>query len=159
LPTPPWLGDSTSDQVLLFSAPFDSSPQAESFFPQPTFPNYTLPEANLSFPAPPSTSPNFTLVLSPTSVGQPLTALQQTGCRLRAVNSSGITQNQSLWLRDEQGWRNQWLVGGLSPLTNYTAYSIQDGTKVSGPMYFVTKSSEQVSRMLLQSTKYSYCIS
>lgn len=29
---------------------------------------------------------------------------------------------------------------GLSPSTNYTAYAIQNGTKVAGPIYFATKS-------------------
>ena len=139
LPYVPLLGDTTSNQALLFSAPFDSSPPAGSFFPQPTYPNYTLSPANLSLPAPPP-SPNFTLVLSPTSIASPLTNLQQTGCRLTAINSTGTILNDTLWLRDIKGWRNQWLVDGLSPLTNYTAYVVQDSTKVSGPIYFVTKS-------------------
>jgi calcium channel MID1 len=45
-----------------------------------------------------------------------------------------------LWLRDQTGWRSQWLVGGLNPATNYTAFVVQDSTKISGPIYFLTKS-------------------
>ncbi|KAI5981857.1 hypothetical protein EDD15DRAFT_2158798, partial [Pisolithus albus] len=37
-------------------------------------------------------------------------------------------------------FRSQWFVEGLSPSTNYTAYAIQDRVKVSGPIYFLTKS-------------------
>ncbi|KAI6001347.1 hypothetical protein EDD15DRAFT_2158590, partial [Pisolithus albus] len=37
-------------------------------------------------------------------------------------------------------WRLQWFVEGFSPSTNYTAYVIQDRVKVSGPIYFLTKS-------------------
>ena len=49
-------------------------------------------------------------------------------------------QGEKLWLRDADGWRTEWLVGGLSPQTNYTAYALQDGTKVSGPIFLSTKS-------------------
>jgi calcium channel MID1 len=147
----PLLGDTTSNQALLLSAPFNSSPPAQSYFPQPTYPNYTLPSGNLSFPTPPSSSPNFTLVLAATSSVPPLTGLQQTGCRLSAVNSTGVVVNETLWLRDIQGWRNQWLVNDLSPVTNYTAYVIQDQTKVSGPIYFITKSGVWVVWLLRES--------
>jgi hypothetical protein len=131
--TPPFLGDTTSNQAFIFSAPFTPSVEAK-----PTYPNYTLPPANLSAPAPPSSSPNFTLVVAPSSSSLP--SLPQTACMLSAQRSTGTVRNQSLWLRDEEGWRSQWLLEGLSPATNYTAYVIQDSRKVSGPMYFVTKS-------------------
>ena len=58
---------------------------------------------------------------------------------LSAQRSSGTVRNQSLWLRDEEGWRSQWFLEGLTPATNYTAYVIQDSKKVSGPIYFATK--------------------
>lgn len=45
-----------------------------------------------------------------------------------------------LWLKDEAGWRWQWLISGLQPQTNYTAYVVQNNTKVSQPINFVTKS-------------------
>ncbi len=45
-----------------------------------------------------------------------------------------------MWLRDERGWRREWLVGRLAALTNYTVYAIQDGTRLSGPIFFTTKS-------------------
>lgn len=66
--------------------------------------------------------------------------MHQTGCLLGAQKSSGKIVSESLWLRDEEGWRTQWIIGALNPLTNYTAYVIQDKTKVSGPIFFVTKS-------------------
>lgn len=45
-----------------------------------------------------------------------------------------------MWLRDALGWRREWLVGRLAALTNYTVYAIQDDTRLSGPIYFTTKS-------------------
>jgi hypothetical protein len=133
--TPPFLGDTTSNQAIIFSAPFSPSVQTK-----PTYPNYTLPPANLSVPTPPASSPNFTLVVAPSSSSPSLPSLPQTACMLSAQGSTGTVRNQSLWLRDEEGWRSQWLLEGLSPATNYTAYVIQDNRKVSGPMYFATKS-------------------
>jgi hypothetical protein len=44
------------------------------------------------------------------------------------------------WLRDDLGWRTEWLVGQLTALTNYSVYAIQDGTRLSRPIYFTTKS-------------------
>jgi calcium channel MID1 len=131
----PFFGDTTSNQALLFSPPF-----AKPFVQVPTYPNYTLPVASLAFTdTPPSSPPNYTLVLSPTPSSS-LTSGPQTGCFLSSQNITGTIANQSLWLRDEEGWRVQWLLEGLSPSTNYTAYAIQDGTKVAGPIYFATKS-------------------
>jgi calcium channel MID1 len=58
-----------------------------------------------------------------------------------AVSTTGTIVNSSLWLRGpEDGWRMEWLLGGLAPQTNYTTFVIQDGHKVSGPINFVTKS-------------------
>ncbi|KAI9439426.1 stretch-activated Ca2+-permeable channel component-domain-containing protein [Lactarius psammicola] len=139
----PFFGDSTANEALLFSPPFLPPPPA----PQPTFPNYSLPQANISLPsAPPSqNSPNFTLFLAPLSAG--LSALPQTACAVRAGITSNTQAAQSakvlaeqLWMRDELGWRREWLVGQLTPLTNYSVYAIQDGTRLGGPIYFTTKS-------------------
>lgn len=120
---------------MLYSYPFDP-PDIDS----PTYPNYTLPDANTSFPSPPSARSvsNFSLVFAPTS--SELTTLPQTGCALRNVSSEGHVLEQQLWLRDAEGWRSEWLLGGLTPGTNYTAYTIEDDTKVSGPIYLSTKS-------------------
>ncbi|KIM79387.1 hypothetical protein PILCRDRAFT_823657 [Piloderma croceum F 1598] len=132
LNTPPLLGDTTSNGAILFSPPFAPAPNE-----QPTYPNYTLPLANLTPPTPPS-SPNFTLILSPTSSS--LAAGLQTGCKLASIQSSGNQISQTPWLRDQDGWRSQWLIGSLTSATNYTAFVIRDSTKVSGPIYLVTKS-------------------
>ena len=139
----PFFGDSTANEALLFSPPF-LPPSPES---QPTYPNYTLPEANISLPSAPSSqnSPNFTLFLAPLSAG--LTALPQTACAVRAgvTNNAQAAQSAKVvaeqpWLRDDLGWRTEWLVGQLTALTNYSVYAIQDGTRLSGPIYFTTKS-------------------
>ncbi|KAG6917218.1 hypothetical protein DXG01_003423 [Tephrocybe rancida] len=97
-------------------------------------------QANLSQPTLPKSSPNYTLLISPTNSSPSLTALPQTGCMLSSQKSTGAMTNEGLWLRDASGWRTQWLVEALSPATNYTAYVIQDSTQVGGPMYFATKS-------------------
>ncbi|KAI0245821.1 stretch-activated Ca2+-permeable channel component-domain-containing protein [Lactifluus subvellereus] len=142
----PFFGDSTANEALLFSPPF-LRPAAPA--PQPTYPNYTLPPANASFPPPSSQSqnaPNFTLFLAPLSAG--LAALPQTACAVRAGVSGSALAAQSaqvlteqFWMRDAgEGWRREWLVGGLAALTNYSVYAVQDGTRLSGPIYFTTKS-------------------
>lgn len=150
--TLPFLGDTTSNQALLFSPPFDPPT-----IPIPTFPNYTLPPANLSFPIPPSNNtPNLILVLAPTvpsHSGVSLTSLPQTGCALRAANSSGSVHNSSIVLRDATvGFQEEWLVEGLDAQTNYTAYVVQDEVKVSGPINLVTKSG--MCCILCQVTQY-----
>lgn len=132
LDTLPLFGDTTANQALIFSPPLFTETT-----PQPTYPNYTLPSANSSIPDPPS-SPTFDLVLA--SLSAQLTSLPQTGCSLINTSSSGTVKLNDLWLRGSDEWRSQWLVDGLSPSINYTAYVIQDHIKVSGPIYFVTKS-------------------
>ncbi|KAJ7220131.1 stretch-activated Ca2+-permeable channel component-domain-containing protein [Mycena pura] len=132
--TPPLLGDTTATQALLFSAPF--APQSPQ---DPTYPNYTLPDAEPAVPAAPANPVNNTVVVLPTtnssSAGTP-----QTACMLLAQKPSGTVVNESLWLRDAAGWRTEWLLDGLSPNTNYTAYVVESSHKVSGPIYFTTKS-------------------
>lgn len=50
-------------------------------------------------------------------------------------------QSQGLWLKDPNGWRWQWFIGGLTPRTNYTAYTLQNGMLAAArPVNFVTKS-------------------
>ncbi|KAI5989562.1 stretch-activated Ca2+-permeable channel component-domain-containing protein [Pisolithus albus] len=129
----PLFGDSSANQAILFSPPFTFETMTN-----PTYPNYTLPPANTSLPeAPPS--PTFELVLAPLSAQ--LTSLPQTGCSLANMSSAGTVGLNNAWLRGSGEWRSQWFVEGLSPDTNYTAYVIEDRVKVSGPIYFVTKSS------------------
>ncbi|KAF8840262.1 hypothetical protein BDN67DRAFT_968749 [Paxillus ammoniavirescens] len=129
----PVFGDATANQAIIFSPPFYPASTE-----QPTYPNYTLPPANLSIPDNPPSVPTFDLVIGPTS--SQLSSLPQTACALLNPSSTGSIISNSLWLRDVDGWRSQWLVDGFSPSTNYTAYVIQDQLKVSGPIYFATKS-------------------
>ncbi|KAH9847078.1 stretch-activated cation channel Mid1 [Lenzites betulinus] len=136
----PLLGDTTSNQALVFSPPFDPLPTEI-----PTFPNYTLPPANLSF-TPPSSPINVTLLLAVTAQSN-LASLPRTACALKAaapVNKATPVPSsisEGLWLRDSDGWRYQWLLNGLSPRTNYTMFAYRDdGLASSEPVYFVTKS-------------------
>ncbi|KAF9220568.1 hypothetical protein BS17DRAFT_786749 [Gyrodon lividus] len=129
----PLLGDTTANQAIIFSHAFyPESPE------QPNYPNYTLPPANLSASDNPPFTPTFNLVIAPTS--SQLSSLPQTACTLINTSSTSSIIKNDLWLRDMDGWRSQWLIDGLSPSTNYTAYVIQDQLKVSGPIYFATKS-------------------
>lgn len=139
----PLLGDTTGNQALLFSPPLAPPPPSNP----PTYPNYTLAPANLTLPtADPSLAAGLSLFVAPTSsLGQG--SLPLTGCAMQQSNiSGGVTldsksdEHNGLWLKDDEGWRFQWLVSGLSAQTNYTAYVIQGGTKLSGPINFVTKS-------------------
>ncbi|KAI1787502.1 stretch-activated Ca2+-permeable channel component-domain-containing protein [Ganoderma leucocontextum] len=137
----PLLGDTTSNQALVFSPPFD--PQS---IHQPTFPNYTLPSANMSLPSQPSSPTNHTLILTQTS-SSPFNGLPRTACAIRtqqntrSVTTLSSTQSVGMWLKNTDGWRWEWFVGGLTPNTNYTAYTLQDGQlAASRPVNFVTKS-------------------
>ncbi|KIP02455.1 hypothetical protein PHLGIDRAFT_95971, partial [Phlebiopsis gigantea 11061_1 CR5-6] len=139
----PLLGDTTNNQVLLFSPVLANATLSDS----PTYPNYTLPPANLAQPSSdPGLLNGLSLFVAPTTALNG-SSLPLTGCAMRngqkpvgmTIGTSNATGN-GLWLKDEDGWRFQWLVNGLSAQTNYTAYVIQDGTKLSGPINFVTKS-------------------
>lgn len=140
----PLLGDTTSNQALLFSPPFGTSPD-----PEPTFPNYTFPQANASIPPAPTPSPRHTPLLFRTA-DAPGSAFPITGCALTSAAGQanvGDAQSQDFWRRDTGEWREEWLVGALAPLTNYTAYVIVNDTKVSGPINFVTKSGTPIPRL------------
>src|SRR6266446_2596866 len=61
-----------------------------------------------------SSSPNFTLFIAPLDAG--LSSLPQTACAVRARVNRDSTVAQSaqvlaeqMWLRDERGWRREWL--------------------------------------------------
>ncbi|KXN88082.1 Calcium influx-promoting protein ehs1 [Leucoagaricus sp. SymC.cos] len=130
----PLFGDSTNNQAIVFSPMLAPAPPPDT----PIYPNYTLPSANSSLPSPPTSIPNVTLIVSQTT-DKPLL---RTSCFLNSstISTTGTTVNSSLWLRGlEDGWRTEWLLGGLTPQTNYTAFVVQDTHKVSGPLYFVTK--------------------
>lgn len=136
----PLLGDTTSNQVLIFSPAFAPPPHIE-----PSYPNYTLPSANQTFPAQPADPPDFQMFIAPTtSFGS--AGIPRTGCAMKAASTqTGMfmvtaQQSEGLWLRDNSGWRWQWVVQGLTPSTNYTAFAVLDGTKVSDEIMFVTKS-------------------
>lgn len=131
----PLLADSTSNQALLFSPVFENITQEN-----PAFPNYTLPSAQSPFSvSSPSSNTQFNLTLLPSSSS--FGSLWKSGCAMKNVTSTGTVINQTSWLKDDSGWRSQWFIEGLTPQTNYSAYVVQDGTKVSGPMFFATKSS------------------
>ncbi|PPQ98767.1 hypothetical protein CVT24_003325 [Panaeolus cyanescens] len=130
----PFFGDSTSNQALIFSRQFQGIENVK-----PTYPNYTLPAANLSQPLAPSNPPNLTLIMAETSVG--LANGPHTGCSLSSRSTAGTIRNETFWAREVDFWRKEFLVTGLNPSTNYTAFVVEDNTKVSGPIYFATKSS------------------
>ncbi|KAH9476226.1 Stretch-activated cation channel MID1 [Psilocybe cubensis] len=137
----PLLGDTTSNQALIFSAPFLALPDNTDLNRRPTYPNYTLPAANMSQPPLPAgvSPPNMTLLITVTN---PNNVELRTGCALLTREDSvGTIASETVWARgDALGWRMQWVVEGLTPSTNYTAYVVVDETKVSGPVYFATKS-------------------
>ena len=135
-------GDSTGSQAILFSSPFEGI-QAT----QPNFPNYTLPPVQTPFSvSQPSSTAQFNLTLLETSSASGL--LTRSSCALRATTSVGKVKNQTNWIREQaEGWRSKWLVEGLTPGTNYSVFISQDGTKVSGPLYFTTKSGQYSPRL------------
>lgn len=135
-------GDSTRSQAIFFSSPFEGVQVT-----QPTFPNYTLPPVQTPFSvSQPSSTPQFTLTLLETSSA--LGLLTGSSCALTATSSAGMVTSQAYWIRDEvEGWRSKWLVEGLTSGTNYSVFVSQDGAKVSGPLYFTTKSGQYSPRL------------
>jgi calcium channel MID1 len=133
---PSLLGDTTSNLAIVFSPLLLNVSIAK-----PEFPNYTLPPANISMESvPPSLATmNVSYALFPTS-SSPVGRLPHTGCALRASNSTGNTINGTLWQHEPTAWRTEWLIGGLTPATNYTLIAIVNDTHVSKPMNFATKS-------------------
>ena len=45
-----------------------------------------------------------------------------------------------MWLRDDAGWRREWLVGRLLPLTKNSVYSIRTARGSVGPFTLLLKS-------------------
>lgn len=149
----PLLGDTTSNQAIIFSPPF-SMPDII----RPTYPNFTLPAGNLSAPTVPANTPNLTLVMSPVSSNNPLLTGPSTGCFLSSQKLFGTIAHENLWLRDEEGWRMQWFLVGLTPATNYTVFVLQDSIKVSGPIFFTTKSGKHAVYLVLSANlRYISC--
>ncbi|KAF8308581.1 hypothetical protein DL93DRAFT_2142285 [Clavulina sp. PMI_390] len=137
----PLFGDSTSTQAIVFSPPFLDAPINE-----PSYPNYTLPNANLSDASPPPAAPSQTLLLYQTSNISSLVAeFNQSFCGMPLIPgnvvATGKELTKSVVLRDSSGWRTQFIIEGLTPSTNYTAFIIEaDGSSVTQPLYFTTKS-------------------
>ncbi|KAB5589811.1 Stretch-activated Ca2+-permeable channel component [Ceratobasidium theobromae] len=133
----PLLGDTTATQAIIFSSPF-----LVQEFTEPTYPNYTFQAVIPSISSPSSSLvPNSTLLLFPTANADATVWLTNSACALTTKLGGVITTKISRTvLRDETGWRRQWFVDGLSASTNYTAYVIEEDTRVSGPSFFLTKS-------------------
>ncbi|KZT38876.1 hypothetical protein SISSUDRAFT_1061596 [Sistotremastrum suecicum HHB10207 ss-3] len=130
----PLLGDTTASQALIFSPSFSSLPISS-----PSYPNYTLPESNTTMPNAPPNVPNFTLALFPTSSSPP--SLAKSACAVLGQQSANENMTTSLAFRGSEGFRTQWLVEDLDNRTNYTAFVVQDGAKVSEAIFLSTKSS------------------
>ncbi|OBZ73627.1 hypothetical protein A0H81_06565 [Grifola frondosa] len=146
----PLLGGTASNQALPFSPPFSPITYAS-----PTYPNYTLPPANLTFPPARSSPPDYSLHIVQTSSSS-LSTMPRTACAIRNLRTASTTlvsasSSQGLWLRDDDGWLWQWLIGGLTPLTNYMAFAVQDQTKMSRPINFVTKSAAFICPIMTRS--------
>ncbi|WVW83117.1 hypothetical protein I302_105135 [Kwoniella bestiolae CBS 10118] len=158
----PFLGDTTSSQALIFSPLLYAS---ESI--QPTYPNYTLPPAQLPLnpfptddlspssliPGNTSLSNNLTLYIVPTNSDSSPTinGLEYSTCAISlAVNATGFLAEKAIvrsndepeWsnVDDQEGYRHYWAVGGLSAGTNYTTWIRDDRGVWAGPVWFTTKS-------------------
>jgi calcium channel MID1 len=137
---PPLLGDTTATQALIFSPPFQDAP-----IENPTYPNYTLLPANVSTIASPPTAPPQTLLVFQTSnISSLLLQFNHSACGITHVPGNVVSFGNPLTtttvLRDVDGWRTQWVLEGLTPSTNYTAYVVENARVVNGPLYFLTKS-------------------
>ncbi|CAE6497660.1 unnamed protein product [Rhizoctonia solani] len=133
----PLLGDTTATRAIIFSPPFYTPAYKE-----PSYPNYTFQDAAPDLTLPSSVSaPNATLLIFPTANANATVWLTNSACaltsKLGGVIINTVTRDVH---RDLNGWRKQWFVDGLSASTNYSAYVVEDGARVSGPSYLRTKS-------------------
>ena len=151
-PAAPLLGDTTSSSALLFSPLLLSSPHS-----QPSYPNYTLPPAQLSLPEYPSTQSNLTslstdlsLILIPTTSSPTLEGLDNSICAVQNANvstgsiahpSNMLVNATTSWtgVGEEEGFRTMWVVGNLVAETNYTAYIVDEKGGMSSPIWLSTK--------------------
>jgi hypothetical protein len=142
----PYLGDTTSTQSLLFSPLLLASPQ-----PQPNYPNYTLPPVIMTPPAIPDFSfSELDLLIIPTGSSPTESGLDNSHCAALnsnittgALGSTNLVVNATTeWMAigDEEGYRTYWVIGGLMPSSNYTAYYYESTTRtLSQSIWFTTK--------------------
>lgn len=156
-PATVFLGDTTPDTALLLSPLLMTAPQ-----PEPSYPNYTLPRAQMVFDAYPGAGSqtnlttlgnNFRPVIVPT-VSSPINdGLDNSLCAVVTANTStGYVANPANMLINAttrwmsvggvEGFRTMWVVGGLVAETNYTAWLVDDQGGVTEPMWFSTKEGE-----------------
>ncbi|KAG8924981.1 stretch-activated cation channel mid1 [Tulasnella sp. 418] len=139
-PSAPLLGDTTSSIAIVLSPPFHASRRLE-----PIYPNYTLPHVTPDERPPTSSEPDTALIVLKTPETVSSIPLYRSACALRQQLQTPqgigrVAANASLVLRDpEVGWRTEFIIQDLSPSTNYTVF-ITQGPKISGPLYFLTKS-------------------
>ncbi|WWC61161.1 uncharacterized protein I303_103741 [Kwoniella dejecticola CBS 10117] len=164
----PYLGDTTSNQALIFSPLLYSYSEAE-----PSYPNYTLPSAQL--PLVPindlspdslvsgntSLSENLTLYVVPTSSDNSPTTnqLEYSQCAISlAVNTTGSLAEKVIVRTEEPQWstvdslagyRQYWVIGGLEAGTNYTTWLKDQNGVWSGPIWFNTKAASFPCQLVL----------
>jgi hypothetical protein len=154
------LGDTTSNQALIFSPPLLPAPQS-----QPTYPNYTFPSARLDRPALPEFNlPTLDLIVVPTSSSPTIQGLDQSQCAVQGANVStgGLAEGArnmvvnatTEWsaVGGVEGYRTYWVLGGLLPGTNYTAWYTDGENALSQPIWFRTKQCELPFFSLLHAT-------
>ncbi|KAK4683913.1 calcium channel MID1, partial [Tremellales sp. Uapishka_1] len=150
----PFLGDTTADTALLFSSLLSSDQ-----IPQPSYPNYTLPSAQVAFSAgSPPTLSSLSIYVVPTSSSPSQSGLDNSMCAVTTTSTStGSLGADSLlnevgprWMRvdGEEGWRWTWAITGLLPQGNYTAWVVNGGD-LSGPIWFSTKEESFPCQLLL----------
>ncbi len=139
----PLLGDTTSTQAIVFSPSW----MVLQDRPIQTWPNYTLPAINTSYPLPPQQSipPSSLLILAtPNSLSS--FPLFNSACALRqqavvAATQAAYNATASSLVRDPAiGWQTEFYIPtGLQPSMNYSVW-ITQGPKIAGPIYILTKS-------------------
>lgn len=156
-PSAPLLGDTTQNAVLLFSPLLQQAPIL-----QPTYPNYTLPGAQLPLVpyAGPSAQTNLTtlsidleVVVLPTASSPTNVGLDLSSCAIRSANQSSsflaspgnmLVNATTQWMTvgGVEGYRTMWVLGGLGAETNYTAWLVDNRGGLSQPIWFTTKQGE-----------------
>ena len=152
-----FLGDTTPNSALLFSPLLMAFP-----LPEPSYPNYSLPRAQMVFDAYPGAGSQTNLttlgsrfrpIIVPTGVSPTNDGLDNSLCAALSANTSTgyvadpanmLVNATTQWMSvgGVEGFRTMWVVGGLAPETNYTAWLVDDQGGVTQPMWFSTKEGE-----------------
>lgn len=130
---PALLGDTTATQSLILSPVI-----AKRNTPPPTYPDYRIASPYPFNESLPLNGTAMRVVVVPTSDSPAARGLGSSLCAVRRAENrtGGLGRRQGRrWQQRPEGWRWAFVVGGLEPLVNYTAWVVEDASAVGGRLW------------------------